>query len=404
MQTFKRASDEEALNALQGSELLANGCVNLISLDAIRERAGDLWPRKRELVWDFTDKKLRERLRAQDMVFRVDETTYLIAVVADYAAAAQAVAMRSLEEILLHFIGHLDRAHIVIRRVDRIDGAELTTSAVDIERIPRLEDVPQQKAKISPTPQAEREKNPLLFKSLSGRDLRVDFSPRPITSLQHGVMTALHLARRVVDVETEAVLGATQLDALTDGDLIRIDEATLDYASLFTMGDQDAGYVALVIPVSYRTLLNRRGRAAMIQLGGGQPALKTGALFEILDMDTGTPPSRIAEAVALSRSLVRGVVARLPEGRGSLAPFTVVGLTGLTVPMPRQRGPGAASFKVPPHAVDRLKPTFRALIALEARRGDEAALQALGFTHASLDTEHATAVRASSGPGPLPAL
>ncbi|OYX29694.1 MAG: hypothetical protein B7Z01_15405, partial [Brevundimonas subvibrioides] len=123
IQTFTRASDREALTALCGSPLLANGCVNLISLDAVRDRAGDLWPRKRELVWDFTDKRLRERLQAHDMVFRVDDTTYLIAVVADYAAAAQAVAMRTLEEILLHFIGRLDRAHIIIRRVDRIDGA-----------------------------------------------------------------------------------------------------------------------------------------------------------------------------------------------------------------------------------------------------------------------------------------
>ncbi|MEQ7154377.1 hypothetical protein [Brevundimonas aurifodinae] len=393
IQTFTRASDREALTALCGSPLLANGCVNLISLDAVRDRAGDLWPRKRELVWDFTDKRLRERLQAHDMVFRVDDTTYLIAVVADYAAAAQAVAMRTLEEILLHFIGRLDRAHIIIRRVDRIDGAELTTSPVDIERIPRLEDVPQQKAQISPTASAEREKNPLLFRSLSGRDLRVDFSPRPVTSLQHGVMTALHLPRQVVDLEGEAVLGPAALDALTDGDLIRIDEATLDYASLFTMGDQDAGYIALIIPVSYRTLLNRRGRAALIQQGGGQPALKTGALFEILDMDSGTPPSRIAEAVSLSRTMVRGVVARLPEGRGSLSPFTAVGLTGLTVPLARQQGAGAPTFKPPAQSLDRLRTAFRALIALDALKGDEAALKTMGYTHASLATDHAVSAR-----------
>ncbi|OYX34539.1 MAG: hypothetical protein B7Z01_05080, partial [Brevundimonas subvibrioides] len=282
---------------------------------------------------------------------------------------------------------------IIIRRVDRIDGAELTTSPVDIERIPRLEDVPQQKAQISPTASAEREKNPLLFRSLSGRDLRVDFSPRPVTSLQHGVMTALHLPRQVVDLEGEAVLGPAALDALTDGDLIRIDEATLDYASLFTMGDQDAGYIALIIPVSYRTLLNRRGRAALIQQGGGQPALKTGALFEILDMDSGTPPSRIAEAVSLSRTMVRGVVARLPEGRGSLSPFTAVGLTGLTVPLARQQGAGAPTFKPPAQSLDRLRTAFRALIALDALKGDEAALKTMGYTHASLATDHAVSAR-----------
>lgn len=396
MQTFSAGSLSESLHALQGSELLANGCVNLIGLDAIRDRAGPMWPRKQELVWEFTAKKLQERLGPHDLLLRVDDTTFLVAVVTDYASAAQAVCLRVLEEVLLHFIGHLDRADIRLRRVEDIRDGEVVSSSLDPTRIPKLEDAPRSSAAMAPDPVREAEKNPLLFKSVSGRVLRVDFAPRPVTSLQHGVLTALHLSQAIVDTETNMVLGASGRDDLTDADLIRIDEASLDYASLFAMGDQAAGYVALIIPVSYRTLLNRRGRAALIAHGAGSVALKTGGLFEIIDMDLGTPPSRMDEAVSMARTLCRGALARLPERHGSLTPFAGIGFAGLTVPLSRQGTQAMQTVRLLASRSESLKRSFRAMIALDAPAGSAERLRALGFTHSS--TEVAFSPSASPTP------
>lgn len=395
MQTFQAGSISESLSALQGSELVANGCVNLIALDAIRDRAGPLWPRKRQLVWDFTETKLRDRLGPHDLLVRVDDTTFLVAVITDYATAAQAVCLRVLEEVLLHFIGRVDRDDVRLRRVDKIDGDEVVSSALDPSRIPRLADAPQAAAAIAPPPALERELNPLLFTSISGRVVRVDFSPRPVTSLQHGVLTAIHLARSIVDVASATVMTRKDRDGLTDGDLIRIDRATLDYASLFNMGDHSAGYVALIIPVSYRSLLNRRGRSAFTQAGAGDLAMKTGGLFEISDLELGTPPSRMDEAVAIARTLCRGVIARLPEQPGSLAPFANAGFAGLTVPLARHGAEAVKALRQASSRSDILKRAFRALIALDAPPRSMSQLQGLGFTHASpaLEVERAAVLR-----------
>lgn len=403
MPMFSTGAQAESLASLQGSELLANGCVNLIGLDAIRDRAGDLWPRKRELVWAFVEKRLQERLAPHDLTLRIDDTTYLIAIVADYAAAAQAVCVRVLEEVLLHFIGHLDRADIRLQRVTSIDGLSVSASDVDLARVPRLEDIEVRANDMRPTVQRERDKNPMLFRAVSGHHLRVDFAPRPVTSLKHGVLTALHLSRTVIDEETGRPLTFEQCDALTDADLIRIDAATLDYAGLFTTGEQEAGYVALIIPVSYRTLLNRRGRAALIEAGAGGHALRTGGLFEIIDMDTGTPPGRLAEAMALAKSMCRGVLARLPERQGSLAPFKGLGFAGLTVPLSRQAARGLDALHVIQAKGDELRRTFRAIIALDPETRDYARLADIGFTHACAGVEIARSVKAHSGPSPVPA-
>lgn len=402
MPTFSTGAQAESLASLQGSELLANGCVNLIGLDAIRERAGDLWPRKRELVWAFVEKRLQERLAPHDLTLRVDDTTYLIAIVADYAAAAQAVCVRVLEEVLLHFIGHLDRADIRLQRVTTIEGLSVSASDVDLARVPRLEDIEVRANDIRPNAQRERDKNPMLFRAVSGHDLRVDFMPRPVTSLKHGVLTALHLSRTVVDEETGLPLTFEERDALTDADLIRVDAATLDYAGLFTTGEQDAGYVALIIPVSYRTLLNRRGRAALIEAGAGGHALRTGGLFEIIDMDTGTPPSRLDEALSLAKSMCRGVIARLPERQGSLAPFKGLAFAGLTVPISRQAPRGLDALHVVQTKGEELRRTFRAIIAMDPDPKDYGRLSGLGFTHACAAVEVARSVKAHPAPWPAP--
>lgn len=401
MPSFSTGAQVESLASLQGSELLANGCVNLIGLDAIQSRAGELWPRKRELVWAFVEKRLQERLAPHDLMLRVDDTTYLIAIVADYATAAQAVCVRVLEEVLLHFIGHVDKADIRLQRVTTIDGLDIAASDVDLARVPRLEDVACRAAEIRPTAQRERDKNPMLFRAVSGHRLRVDFSPRPVISLQHGVLTALHLSQLIIDEETGQPLSFEERDALTDADLIRIDAATLDYAGLFTTGEQEAGYVALIIPVSRRTLLNRRGRAALIEAGGGSLALKTGGLFEIVDMDIGTPPSRLSEAVALAKCLCRGVFARLPERQGTLAAFAGIGFAGLTVPVSRQGKRGLGALQVVRHG-DELRRTFRAIIALDPEAHVYDALTDLGFTHASAAVQIARTVRAQPAPSLSP--
>lgn len=386
MPHFTLGSGAESLRALQGSELLTNGCVNIIALDAVRDRAEALWPRKRQLVWDFTEKRLKARLTPHDIVVRIDDTSFLVAISADYATAAQAVCMRVLEEVLLHFIGHVNHADVTISRVDAISDDGLTCSPVDVSRIPSLDQLASTAAEaMHPPKKKEAEKNPALFTSISGRPLRVDFRPRPISSLQHGVMTALYMSRTVTDEESGSELSAADLDALTDSDLIRIDTLTLDYAQLFHMGAQDAGQAGLMIPVSYRTLLNRRGREALLAQGAGQTAFKTGAVFEILDLDQGTPPSRVAEAVSIGKTLARAVFARVPEGRRGLLPLTNVGLAGLTALADRlpQLGPA------PSREIDRLaalmKKIARTLIALDAS-GEKAQLQlrAAGFTHVGI--------------------
>ena len=48
------------LERLAGSDRLERGAVFIVSVEAIRDRSGDRWARKRDDVWGYLDRKLNE--------------------------------------------------------------------------------------------------------------------------------------------------------------------------------------------------------------------------------------------------------------------------------------------------------------------------------------------------------
>ena len=99
----------------------------IISVEAIRERSGDRWDRKRDDVWGYLGRKLNEYLSYQDIHQRLNETDVLVAMTTEDGVAAQAVGMKVLEDVLEFFLGAAERKDIRIRAVSRIDGPYSTS-------------------------------------------------------------------------------------------------------------------------------------------------------------------------------------------------------------------------------------------------------------------------------------
>jgi hypothetical protein len=80
------------LERLAGSDRLERGAVYVISVEAIRDRSGDRWPKKRDDVWGYLGRKLNEYLSYQDVHQRMNETDVLVAMTTEDGVAAQAWA------------------------------------------------------------------------------------------------------------------------------------------------------------------------------------------------------------------------------------------------------------------------------------------------------------------------
>ncbi|HEX7761356.1 MAG TPA: hypothetical protein VF459_17755 [Caulobacteraceae bacterium] len=156
---------------------------------------------------------------------------------------------------------------------------------------------------------------PVTFTSRAGQNLRLEFSVETVASLRHGTPAAARIARAVVDTESGAPLAAADLARLPDEDHLRIDEETFVFSNL-TLDAANTPSI-LIVPISFHTLAGRKGRRELTERIGER--LKTRVLLELMDVDRGTPLSRLSEVGGLATLLSRGVLVRLAAGRDPTA-------------------------------------------------------------------------------------
>lgn len=333
------AADASAvLERLAGSDRLERGAVFLISVEAIKDRSGDRWDKKRDDVWGYLGRKLNEYLSYQDIHQRVSDTEVLVAMNTEEGVAAQAVGMKVLEDVLEFFLGEANRRDIRIKAVTRIDGSYLSCTDVDPDAIAtaRATARPEPEPVVSPyqtkvSPHAERERNPVSFVASNGQKLQIEFALEHVVSLRHGVTAVLRVEPTVRYHATGEIIPTRKFMKLADEDIMAIDRATLAFGGLFLPQDART-QPPLIMPVSFRTMGGRKGRQLLIGLPCAAPEqVRQGAMIEFIDIDRGTPPGRLVEVLSLVSGVTRGVLARLQPTTDALGPVSGARFNGLVV-------------------------------------------------------------------------
>jgi hypothetical protein len=326
------ADAASVLERLAGSDRLERGAVYIISVEAIRERSGERWPKKRDDVWGYLGRKLNEYLSYQDIHHRISETDVLVAMTTEDGVAAQAVGMKVLEDVLEFFLGSVERMDIRIKAVSKIEGDELTVSDLD----PAVIATARETQATAPfrrqvSSEREQERNPVSFVAGNGQRLRVDFALEHVVSLSHKVTAVLRVEPMVSFAATGEIIPTRKFGRLSDADILAIDRATLAFGALFMPVDARS-QPPVILPASFRTMGGRKGRQELLTIEGVTPErVRQGMMLEFIDIDRGTPTGRMVEVVSLVGSLTRGVLARLQATRDALDPVQGARFNGLTL-------------------------------------------------------------------------
>jgi len=330
------ANGQGVLDRLAGTDLVERGCVVLISVEAIRERTGERWFRRRDDVWAYVNRKLSEHLTHQDIRQRVNETDFLIAMTHEEGVAAQAVSLKILEEVLVYFLGAADTVDLKIRAVGRIDGDQILATELDPRRIAVARQKIAETGGDSPyrtmvDADEEKRRNPVSFVAGGGPKLRIDFALEHVVSLRYGVTAALRVEPTVTHIISGRVIPARSFVRLLDDDVAFIDAATLAFAALFIPTDARS-QPPLILPASFRTLGARKGRTALVNGAGvSPPQIKKSLIVELTDVDRGTPQGRLVEVAGLVGAVSRAVFARLQPVKGATAAIQGARMQGLTL-------------------------------------------------------------------------
>jgi GGDEF domain-containing protein len=119
------------LSAAASPAFLAKGCVNVVELDALKEIAGERWPRIRDGVYARLEFLLRSKLGPNDLFVRLGETAYLITMPTTDADDVSAICTRVAFDLHMSFLGECGLAQI---HVDAVVGGE--DDALVLRRLP----------------------------------------------------------------------------------------------------------------------------------------------------------------------------------------------------------------------------------------------------------------------------
>ncbi|MBO9710264.1 MAG: hypothetical protein J7521_18835 [Caulobacter sp.] len=377
------------LQRLAGSDLVARGSVNVISVKPIRRWAGDWWDKKRADVWTYVDRKLAEHLDRSDLRARIGEDDFLVAMNNDQGLAAQATSVRILEDVLTHLLGAAEPTDLGVRSVIGVEAGGIVCRPVDpaiVLAARARRDSTRSPVRFDIDPLEETRRTPVAFTTGGGAALRVDFTLEHVVSLRRNVTTAVRIEPVVTHLGSGKQISARAVTRLADRDAAFIDEAALKYAAVFARACQGHDRPDLIVPASFRTLGTQRGRDMLTGTPGLSLALlRGGVMMELVDVTRGTPAGRLLEVVGLLKALTRGVIARVPPEKEALKVLRDARLAGLTLDA-SDLGGTAEKIAADIMAFGRDAKGLAPMMSLQGlpAEGYFAAAETAGLTHASL--------------------
>ena len=406
---------QESVERFCDPRLMAAGKVNIISVEAVRQRFGARWELRKDQVLDFTDRVLERGLGNQGVYLRLSDTDFFVVHPEISWMAGQAACLRYLREVLNHFLGDSHMAAAGIMQVTRISQGRLEAAPVDAAKIETaldsgktFEDEAPAPDLATPTAAPGTPSAPVAataasdhdvdeiqpgqlspwtpFVSTDGRRLRVSATLEPVYELRGFSRIGFRMIRRIVLIATGEDLSPQEVAVLSPGDLLRADMATIT-RGIGRLGGVSGGekQLSLIVPISYVSLSSQRGRAeltAPLRQAGG--LVKLGVICEILDID-GVPQGVLLAATSVVKPLSLLVVGRVTAP----SPAAIAGLAGA--------GLQALSFECPAGLADAefmgwatatigaAKKVARSILVFRVGSPQRAAaLASVGATHASL--------------------
>jgi hypothetical protein len=328
-----------SLDRFEGSPLLAQGRLCLIGLDAIVERFADRWSGRKDQVYDMVERTLERRLDEDAFLIRVSERDYLVAQPSRERAAAQALCLRSLREILEHFLGKSSIGQLKIYEVSQLSKSGIYAAPVDPRTV--LAAAPERLAEArswrAEGGVASGPATSSLSATLSdGMAVRVEPSIEPLFCLKTGRYIGHRIVRSVRNVRRGEMMPDREVERLARCDVERIDLATITLGLEQIERANRPRELVLMVPVSFSNLASHRGNPAVAAaLERARGHVKQGVLCEVLDLD-GAPLATLAESLAMIRRVCILTIARLAD---PLAPQTAglrqLGFDGVSLASPQ---------------------------------------------------------------------
>jgi hypothetical protein len=380
-------------------QLITAGKISIISLEAVQQGFGDRWQARRTEVFEFVEEVLARSLGRRGVHLRVSDTDFFLIHAHLGRLQGQVACLGYLREVLTHFLGDAAHAAQHVLLVTRVGKGRLETQPIDAARVEAL----AQRGDLDVEPhgpthlaayQEEGAAGASLinrwtpFVAADGRTLRISATLEPVYELKGFTRIGFRMIRRVIAVESGDELSPQQVAALSTADLLRADLATITRGIDRLKGEGNAEQqLSLIVPVSFSSLSNPRGRAELVEsVREASSLVKLGVICEIVDIE-GVPQSALVDVTSLVRPLSLLVVGRLAHPTASaMARLASAGFQALSFECPRAQVGDAEFLGWASATLRAARKAAKSVMVYRAGSMKRAgALASLGATHVSLD-------------------
>lgn len=315
----------------------SGGSANVISLDGIRKAVGERWPKLRDIAAARLEQLLSERLGPADCFLPLDDMNRLVIMPQMPPVDGEVSCLRIAYDLVKGLLGSCRLDHLTVAPAAAIGDSIIEVEEFEADELVSL----AEKAGLSLAP-AEAD----------GDDLRdvlppeadeLDVIYQPVWDAEMQVIRS-YRCRPAAGWQSYGPEGSPErIHAMVRVTLDLMQRGARDLQRCIVRGER----FILTIPVSYQILSAPVPRMQFLAgcraLG---PSLRPYLAYELKDMPSGIPQSRVAEVNTILQVFCGAVLARVPRpATTSLPAFRTTGLKALGVSL-KGLGPGACETEI----------------------------------------------------------
>jgi hypothetical protein len=325
------------LMAAASPALLAKGCVNVLEISALKEYAGERWPRICEGVYARLETLLRAKLGQNDLFVRISDVAYLITMPTTDPDDVNAICLRVSFDLHVSFLGQCNLDQMQVSTVSNGDDDTLVLHRLPPARVISL----AERAGIAIQPQAQPDKSgsaadliECSVPSSSGKNLRTSgVLSNAMAALPEGAVKVEHVFTQIWSVlsraittyacEPKTIFVPPRIDPVPFKLLQPKERIEVEIAAFKMGADQltkayatDSRFL-LAVPISFDVLGSPAGRMECLSLCHSLSyAIRPFLIFTIYGIPPGVGQTRLANLVNTLRPFARSISATIsPDSR-----------------------------------------------------------------------------------------
>jgi hypothetical protein len=345
MERFTSAALREVLEKV--APAIAAGGASVISVEAIRDRSSDRWPRKREQVAAFVERAFGRLSQPGDFVVALNDAEFLTVQPSVTRTTALSISANILKETLAFFLGAAARDDLRLFQVTAFTNGELTVQPVDAGLILDGEDaglVPERaggepgaeaaasKAALAPFLDDLAWVGPLKVRLTSPPNIELDLAitPEPTWNVGARVVASYLLRPSMWITEGNQPERETSYGELSPALAAEVGVSGINYAA--DLIAKDGVQVALHVPLPFNAMTYSTSRYRLLEaLRVISPQVRRFLILEVTELTEGLPQGRLTEVVSMLSSYCRAVLARAPSETADVRAWRGCGLSGVTL-------------------------------------------------------------------------